>query len=174
MRDGKTEYGFSLIELLVVVGIISLAAGAAFVEYKRDKSKDHLVAAAGQVASLIRGAAAAGMALGRNVVVQLDPSGTDQVLIWVDNDYERDYDAGTETLFGQYSIPATWTDVKFEYVKPTTPAKLEFLHRGDSRYNLAGTGGTAPTYSNFVMMIMSTGPTTPSTSDNYAWFTFFI
>lgn len=171
----RNNNGFSLIELLVVVTIIAITSAMMLIRYKRDEAKDNLLKAAGQFQSLLRGAAAAGLAVGRNVCVRLDGAAANDMEIWIDQNYDRVKDASEFTI-GTYNIP--YSNVKLEFIKPGPlgPGLLEFLHRGDARYNQDGFGTITndPNYAaaDGVFLRLCTGPVTPATTDLTRWFSF--
>lgn len=111
-REG--EWGFSAIELLVVVLMISILTNALMWRYVRSRDKRDKVQTEGQImSSLFRAAAAAGTAIGRNVFVDFRPTAvcsgssitTPQIRIYGDNNYNRMYDAGTDQLVSEYTTP---------------------------------------------------------------------
>lgn len=171
-RTNVQNGGFSLIEVLIVVAIMGIMAGMIVIDYQRDTSRDNLLKAAGQVTTILRGAAAAGMGVGKNVVVKLDKPGTPDIRIWLDDDYDRAYDVGEEEL-ASWNNP--YSNVEIEFISGTSSVgTLEFLHRGDSRLNSDGFGVGAPVYSAMSKTFLRLRVVGAAQTDDKKWYSYYI
>lgn len=110
------QYGFSLMELLVVIVIIGIMTNAAAYRYLRSKDKRDKVQTEGRnLASLFRAASAAGTSVGANVVVDMRRTAvcsggsptTPMVQAYVDRNYNNAYDgtSSIDDLVGEWTTP---------------------------------------------------------------------
>lgn len=168
MRANPNQRGFTLIELMVVIAILGILATIVTFDYRRDTSKDDLVEEAEQVVSLLRGASTLGGSVGKNVVCLLQSTGSPNLRVFIDTNFNQAYDAGEEVI-------GTWTKssskVSIEFISGTT-GKLEFMYRGDCRYNYT-IGTAAPNYTTMpgVFLRLTTNPAA-ATTDAKGWYSF--
>lgn len=163
MKTRKAERGFSLIELLVVIGIIGVAmVYGVFSSQSRTNKYQNLRGEAKALLTLFRGAAAQSWG-GYHVVAQMS---TSSVHFFIDKDADGIYTGGDETI-RTYTPPAG--EALISAIQGG--GKLEFLPRGTSRYDYVLTSTTAPDYTaaDGVFLQLTTDPSV-STSDIPGWY----
>lgn len=169
----KNQCGFSLIEMLTVVAILSIMANAAMFRYVRSLDKRDKVQAEGmKLTSLFRASAAGGTAVGRNVNVDMRTTAvcsggvatTPMVRAYADYNSNHLWDgtSSTDELIGEWTSPKYCDgtvgdkDVRIEYLRALpaaawyglpagVTAQMVFVQRGDSWYN-NNNSGSDPDY----------------------------
>ncbi len=200
----KKQGGFSLIELLIVVTIMIIMAGATVWSYIRRTNYEDAVQAEGlKLASLFRAAGAAGISVGRNVVVDLRSTAVcpvtttsdPQIRVYADYNFNRAYDAATDIEITKYTVPyycgGGIQKVTIDNLRTTpTPgytlpagvqAQMIFTQRGDAWYNRKNlnsppdfTFGGANGMSGYFLRIRSNTTPVPSPTKERAWVSFGV
>jgi prepilin-type N-terminal cleavage/methylation domain-containing protein len=106
MRVGRTERGFTLIEVAIVTAIIVVVATMAWSQFGRMRPRSHLQAATQELHSLIHGARQTALATGHDVLVLVfpsfaGPSSSGRVIVYEDGNYDF-FSGGAPVNFDAY------------------------------------------------------------------------
>ncbi|MFH1221392.1 MAG: GspH/FimT family pseudopilin [Candidatus Eisenbacteria bacterium] len=102
VNQTRGEQGFSMIELLVVIGIAGILLAAALPAMRNYTGTARLTGAADEVASTLKLARQRAVATNGHVVVQFD-TGTSSFYLFDDKDQSGSRD-GNETMAGPYDV----------------------------------------------------------------------
>jgi prepilin-type N-terminal cleavage/methylation domain-containing protein len=140
LRTGlRCQQGFSMIELLVVAGILSLVLAFSLPAFNKSRKTAKLMNATREVSSTMKLARSRAVASSHPVIVEFDESGgTFQA--FEDTDGNASHDAG-EIMIGPYDLPpsVSFTDVGF----------------ADGRVTFSGSGAASETQS--IVLLACTG-----------------
>ena len=139
----RAERGFSLVELMITIAIIGLAAGVVTPALLSSLPAMRTSAAAREVLSDCRYARTYAVEKGLSVVLDFDSAPTPHYRLFQDKNANNTYESATDTMLKQVDLTASYSGITLKSSVSGTPSDGVDLNGAGANWVRFNTNGTA-------------------------------